>query len=363
MDLPKPVHGMSNINLAILNYFKAHSYSPKLINTAPSKFASYFNSRLWGFVKFFHSIFCFFKLIFFCFSRKQKVLYRPINGGFGQIYDLAYITLGRIFNKKLYIHHHSFNYINDESPLFKILNIIAGNKAIHIVLGSRMKMKLADLYSIDVNNIKVISNLSFFNGDSNEKPNFLTNEPVVIGHLANLCIDKGVDVFIDVCKRLDELLFPYKAVIAGPFADEAAKALIETNCSKNVNITYLGPLYGQSKAQFYSQLDCFIFPSKYKNEAEPLVLFEAAEYGNLLIGTQRGCMIDVIKSLSGYALIENEALTNAIVGTIHQSKQMDEFGLEAKNKRLVNFKEEHSKAFNSLFLLMEDMKNNELSNS
>jgi glycosyltransferase involved in cell wall biosynthesis len=62
---------------------------------------------------------------------------------------------------------------------------------------------------------------------------------------------------------------------------------------------YLSSVYGENKKNYFSNLDVFIFPSIYKNEAEPLVIYEAAQYGSIIIGSEIGCMKEVIKSLNG----------------------------------------------------------------
>ena len=115
-------------------------------------------------------------------------------------------------------------------------------------------------------------------------------------------------------------------------------------------------MYNDQKVEFYKNIDCFVFPSKYKNEAEPLVLFEAAESATLLIGSQRGCMKDVINSLDGFSFPENDDLSNNIVKAITATIDKNGFGLEAKKTRLDKFTNEHHKATAVLQLLMDEMK-------
>lgn len=359
LDLPAPIHGMSSINLAIANYSKSQGLSPRIINTVPSYSAKYFGTKYWGGVKLFHTLFCYIYFLYASTLNVGKVVYRPINGGSGQVYDLVYILICRIFLNKIYVHHHSFNYLNQRSGLFSVLNKLMGSKSKHVVLGQKMADDLAKLYGIDKNNIIVLSNLAFFNA-SNEY--CVENKgPIKLGHLANLCVDKGVDVFVDVCEKLNELNVKFEAIIAGPFADQQSELLVLEAVKNHKNIQYIGSVYHDQKLEFYKNIDCFIFPSKYKNEAEPLVLFEAAESATLLVGSQRGCMKDVIQSLNGFSFPEDNNLTNNIVQTITDTINNNGFELEAKKLRLAQFKNEHVKATGSLKNLMDDMKQNELS--
>ena len=354
MDLPKPVHGMSNINLAMLDSARKQKLNPKVINTVPSYAAKFFTTKWWGLFKFTHSLYCMFSLFLKLLVTKNKIVYRPINGGSGQIYDLVYLLLCRLFLKKIVIHHHSFNYLNNVSTLFSLLNKIAGNKATHITLGNSMRDKLIELYGININNITVLSNLAFFN--SNDDCNVQVNNPIVIGHLANLCSEKGVDSFIDVCRALKAKELPFAAKIAGPFATLEAEKLVLSAVNEFSELEYLGPLYEKEKVAFYQSLDCFIFPSKYKNEAEPLVLYEAAMWGNLLLGTKRGCMLDVINKLNGFSFNENSELSENLASTIDQQLISHSFSASAKKERIKTFNLEYINALNTLTDIMDEFK-------
>jgi len=358
MDLPKPVHGMSNVNLAVKNEAMNKGLEPLVINSVPSYAAKLFTTKWWGIVKILHTALCFFKLFYLSLSNVKGVFYRPINGGSGQAYDIIYLAIARLFHNKIYIHHHSFNYLNNKSNLFTIVNKVAGKSATHIVLGGRMKNVLSELYNIDESTIYTISNLAYFNNNPVEV--ISENNKIRIGHLANLCAEKGADVFIDVCKELEQKNVDFLAKIAGPFVDNTTKELV-LDAVKNIqSLHYLGPLYSEDKVNFYQCLDCFIFPSKYINEAEPLVLFEAAESSTLLIGSQRGCMKDVIDSLNGFSLPECDELSSHIVNSIVEAIQNNDFDLEVKKGRQQLFKNEHIKATGALTLLMDEMKKNDL---
>ncbi|WP_181901570.1 glycosyltransferase [Thalassotalea euphylliae] len=253
---------------------------------------------------------------------------------------------------KIYIHHHSFNYLNAHSQLFFIVNKIAGKKAKHIVLGQRMATKLSSLYKIEAKNIVVLSNLAFFDKELNQSK---TSESLKLGYLSNLCIEKGLSTFISVCRILNDKNISFTAEIAGPFADNASKKLVQLAVKNFPQLTYLGPLYGANKDKFYSSVDSFIFPTQYKNEAEPLVLYEAASSGTLLIGTQRGCMQAAIEQLQGFSIKESAKLANEIAETIIHAKKDGLFHVEARKSRQLAFKEVRIRAKNKLHALLTEM--------
>jgi len=354
MDLPMPIHGMSSVNLTILNKAFNVGLDPRVINTVPSYAARFFNTRLWLVFKFFHTLYCYGAMFTLSFLNIRGIVYRPINGGVGQVYDLVYMVLCRIFLNKVYIHHHSFNYLNDKSALFYVLNRVAGRSAVHVVLGERMGRLLNQLYDIEHSNIKVVSNLSLFDSKDITKSTE-DRQLVVLGHLANLCIEKGVSVFIEVCYALKAMNIKFEAKIAGPFADESARNAVLVATKNLPEIEYLGPLYGKQKEVFYGTIDCFVFPSIYLNEAEPLVLYEAAQYGVLNIGTQRGCMQDVIRKLQGYSFPEGESLVNNIAASICEAIDIGTLNEVEREGRVEEFKLMQSQAKESLNNLITKM--------
>jgi glycosyltransferase involved in cell wall biosynthesis len=360
MDLPKPVHGMSNVNLAILKRLNSLGLKPSVINTVPSYAARLFNTPLWIVFKIFHTFYCYLSMFLLSFYNIRGVVYRPINGGVGQFYDLIYIVFCRIFFNKIYIHHHSFNYLNDKSLLFGVLNRIAGEKTVHIVLGERMGNLLTQLYGIDSSRIKVVSNLSFFESRNSVSTRH-AGDKLVLGHLANLCLEKGVGVFIDVCRSLQALNVEFSAKIAGPFANDIAREKVMQAIEELPRIKYVGPLYAEQKSAFYDSIDCFIFPSMYKNEAEPLVLYEAALSGGYLVGSRRGCMQEVISRFSGLSIEESGEMSNLISAAIKGEVVTGGFSHKARSERLGCFQQERKKALEALLGCIKDMEYDDLS--
>jgi glycosyltransferase involved in cell wall biosynthesis len=337
-DLPNPVHGMSSINLSILEAFKARGGNAYIINTVPSYASGLYGTWVWGAAKFFHTFLCWIKLLAVLYFSAVSVVYRPINGGAGQIYDLVYLIICRLARKSIYIHHHSFNYLNSKSTLFKLLNAVAGPQARHVVLGGRMASLLADLYGIQNSQITVLSNIAFFDADCCQSlVGSGAKRSLTIGHLANLCEAKGIADFVALCRELSARGVSFNAKLAGPFADSVAENVVRASCVEIDEVEYIGALYGEAKDTFFKSLDVFVFPSRYKNEAEPLVLYEAGQYGVLNIGTRRGCMEDVINKLRGFSIEEGPLMVTIMADTLQQQVDMGAFTSQARSERVKAF--------------------------
>ncbi len=322
-DLPPPIHGMSSINLAFCDVLKkAAQGKVVVINTSPSIPGKYFNTYFWILAKIGMIPMLTVKLIKGFTNSQHSTLYRAINGGAGQVFDIIYLAVARIFGIKIFIHHHSCNSISKKKLLFSLLNKVAGKDAIHIVLGMEMKLGLCNKYQILDSSIRIQSNLAFFDSMPKiSKSTEFSNQVLRIGHLSNLCEEKGLGVFIELCAILESREVEFEAVLAGPFVNKVAEQLYKQS---DCNINYLGPLYGESKQDFYQSIDLFVFPSMYFNEAEPLVLYEAAQYGVFLIGTKRGCMPSVISSFEGQVVCENKEISEVIAEKISKLVYSDE---------------------------------------
>jgi glycosyltransferase involved in cell wall biosynthesis len=363
IDVPPPIHGMSNINKKMYELFVSEGLKPKLIDTSPKYLGRFYNTKLWPIIKIVHSMKVMLLLIIILIKSHDKVVYRAINGGKGQVIDLLYILICALFNCKIYIHHHSFAYLDKKTKLFKIICLILKNKAHHIVLGNKMKICLADLYDIDYSFVYVLSNSVFFKKLDDGCNNKIvahdnTSDMIVLGYLANISIDKGIDVFSLLCTSLRANKINIVALVAGPINDKDARTIVD-DMSKENHAEYLGPIYGHEKYDFYRSLDFFIFPSKYRNEAEPLVLYEAAQVGTLVVGSEAGCMKEIIENINGisHALTKNSIdeyityITNEIISNIYTKKY------EAKKSRIDKFDDFKKSYNNTLYKIIEDLKN------
>ena len=69
---------------------------------------------------------------------------------------------------------------------------------------------------------------------------------------------------------------------------------------------YRGRVLGPDKARFFDDIDVFVFPTRYTNEAEPLVVLEALRAGKPVIATARGCIADDLPMAAGAVFPEHE---------------------------------------------------------
>ena len=77
------------------------------------------------------------------------------------------------------------------------------------------------------------------------------------------------------------------------------------------DVEYLGAVYDAQKERFYSQLDLFVFPTNYANEAEPLVIYEAMRQGVHVIACDRGSIAEMLRNGAGSAFSSERIVESA----------------------------------------------------
>jgi glycosyltransferase involved in cell wall biosynthesis len=242
---------------------------------------------------------------------REVSLYLALSGGLGQFYDWLYLLVCKIFRHRIFIHHHSFAYVNAPSFLNQLFFSIVRHET-HIVLSRGMGSALAGTYKIDASKIRVMSNAAFFSPKPHVARNSLAESaPIRLGFISNITFEKGFVEFFAVLAELRKLGVEYRALIAGPISPAAQETFAEL-LAASVDTNHLGPIYGEAKDRFYQQLDVLLFPTKYANEAEPLVIHEALRNSVHVIACDRGAISELLKNGAGSAFRNDHFIGAAV---------------------------------------------------
>jgi len=147
--------------------------------------------------------------------------------------------------------------------------------------------------------------------------------PLVVGYLCNICEEKGIDDVLSLVERFKEEDVLFK--VAGPVSDELIRKRIMGVVGRFDNIDYIGPVYGDRKELFYKSLDLFVFPTKYANEASPLVLIEAVSKGVPFIAYNRGGIVD-LACYEGCIVVNYYKEMEDVMSTIIQGGRLKKVG-------------------------------------
>ena len=304
--LPPPVHGFSTVCAMMLDLLKARM-PVEVFNRAPSP-----RAKPIGVLQ---QMIRALNYLATCIGKRNTALYLALSGGRGQFIDLLYVLISRLFRRPIYIHHHSYAYINSPSRLNRCFFALV-RKESHIVLSPNMGVSLNRVYGLDPARVRVVSNAAFYRSDDAFSVQANEAAPLQLGFLSNITFEKGIGEFFAVLTGLNRRGIDYRAHIAGPVAPEARRSFEEL-LKSNARVHYAGPVYGENKEHFYRQLDIFLFPTRYANEAEPLVIYEAMQRGVHVIASDRGSIAEMLRDGAGLVL-PRDAPVEAAAGHIER---------------------------------------------
>lgn len=345
---PPPIHGAAIINERLMQALVSRGGDVVKLNLISRNFTNrqprliFLSGKLLATTK---------ALLFFLYlatQRKRKTLYISTAGGLGKLFELPFIIVARASGSRIWIHHHSFNYLDQPHPFEKFFFLLAGSKSTHVVLCDQMEKRLTTFYHINPHRIHTLSNSAFISnkGIPEPTPKIDIN---TIGFLSNISFEKGIREFIDSCRSLERHHIRYKALIAGPFASVKVRDYVHDACKQLHSLSYIGPVYGETKTTFLDNIDIFLFPSH--NEAEPLVIYEANARGVYVLSVGVGCIASMLKNGGGEASKNSTKLTPSLIKTIaYLRKNRHIIPIQSSNA-ILTMKKKHTSAKESLNLL------------
>lgn len=227
---------------------------------------------------------------------RPVAIYFPVNTRWALIWDAALCTIARMRKYRVILHHHSYSYLDRESLPFRMFKKTIPSGSVHLALCDPM----ADLLKEKVRNGRAIVIPNVPSNDALDSPPKVQHTPFTLGFIGNITISKGIDLAIETYEMLQELSVPVRLVVAGPLEGAEERTLIARAQSKNGDsVKYIGPVYGADKDSFFADIDALLFPTKYRVEAQPLVIEEAMRAAVPVLCTARGCIRSMVADEAG----------------------------------------------------------------
>lgn len=223
-------------------------------------------------------------------AREIGIVYLAASGGWGRIHDLAFAAAARLRRLPLVVHHHSFSGLERRSRLLAA-TVALGPGQTHIALCPAMARRLARLYPA-ISRIETVSNAAFLPAPLAALPRLGPLQ--TLGFLSNITAEKGIAGFFTLVQALREAGFAGEALVAGPIADPRLTRWVAARAAAIGGVSILGPLDAPARTRFYGRIDLLVFPSRYRHEAEPLVVLEAQRAGVPVAASARGCLIGML---------------------------------------------------------------------
>ncbi|NMC57043.1 MAG: glycosyltransferase family 4 protein, partial [Eubacteriaceae bacterium] len=267
-----------------------------------------------------------------------------IGAGVSKVYAQAtmrFNTIGSAGNKYCSIYKNS--------NIYRYLYRFAFSNEYIITLSSKL------LYDINIFNAKKTFVIN--NGIKDYSLNYtnLKNENFIILYLSHLQISKGIKDYvfsisclIKNCKLNNQKI---KGYIIGDEIDITKKYLNEFIKSNKIEhfITYLGPKYNQEKNEYLKKASVLVYPTL--NDAFPLVLIEAMQFGIPVIATREGAIPEIVDDgVTGFLvdkhspdqiaeklkiLLDDDVLRNNM-GKSARKKYLEKYTIEVFEKNLID---------------------------
>lgn len=237
-----------------------------------------------------------------------------------------------------------------ESVSLAVLAVICDfrSKSLHIVACEKMAQDLKRLYPV-VTEVRIISGiaaLDLWDGVVRHRDQIRS-----IGFLSNISIEKGILEFLEVAAWADQAKLPIRFLLAGPYQDGDVRSLVEERVAALSNVNWIGAVYGRDKQAFFDSIDIFLFPTKYANESEGLVIHEAMSRGVPVIAYSRGCIEQIVSEQVGLRLAPAEDYVAGAVDKINEwrlNPQAFQLASQASLSRFNEAKLLHTKKMDAL---------------
>lgn len=231
----------------------------------------------------------------FIYYKPQLVYISLSPTGIPFIKDSIIVLLAKLFRVKILVHLHGKGIGNNKKFIYKKLYRIVFNKIFCICLSKKLT---SEVERFNLKKIYILNNgiESIEFQKNNNSPSELSTIRILF--LSNLIKEKGIFTFLNTCAKLKSLSIKFEATIIGkPFDVTDIDIDNFTKEHQLVNsLFYLGSRYGAEKFEIIKRSHVLIFPTSYKNEAFPLVLLEALQFGLVPITTDEGGITDIIEN-------------------------------------------------------------------
>lgn len=259
-------------------------------------------------------------------DRGHTTVYLVPDGGFGVVFSVAYARIAASRYPRLVIHHRSYNHLRVRSRLMSLLMKTAPGKTIHIFLDPAMEQGYKALYS-DAAESMFVPNAATCDITPKEcEPQSTRTAPISIGFLSNLVEDKGFDVVADAFPKLAERIgTESRFLVAGrPVGERNEKRLEALKQRLGDQLIYFGEVSGRQKMEFFQRCDVFVFPTRFSQEAQPNVLYEAMAAGAAIVSTKWAgvpwVLTDTISRMIEADAGGNDALVEAVEDLIRSGE-------------------------------------------
>ena len=220
-------------------------------------------------------------------------MYMSVNSGRAMAMNVILALVARLRGYRVVMHHHTYFYIRKWNWRVRWLDRFAGRSGLHVVLCKHQMKELRDKYGLRAPMRVVPSTVMLAEQEDLTAGRLPVSGPrslpTMLGHISNLSLEKGLEDVVATFEKLRSENHDVRLILAGKPNEPKAASLLDECLKKHGELVdYRGPVYGEDKHRFFGDIDVMVFPSR--NEAQPVVISEAYQYGVPVIAIGLSCV-------------------------------------------------------------------------
>jgi glycosyltransferase involved in cell wall biosynthesis len=289
--LPPPFHGAANVTRTVCDRMLAAGADVSIVDTS----ASAARSRIrYTFRRIAVHIRCL-RVIGRNRRRPDRWLYVGGAGGLGLWYQAVVIAAAVAMKYRIAFHHHSYAYLTRRSLAMRLICGVGCARLEHVVLCEGMRARLVTLYpmakrTFTCSNSAWLGNLA---GEPIRQDH--GREWIELGHVSSLSRAKGLEELLETLRRLRSSGYPARMHLVGhPASLEDQRTLKSAETEFGEALVAHGRLDRGGVERCLRLLDAFLFPSRTRDEAEPLAVLEALRAGVPVLAFDVGCLASLL---------------------------------------------------------------------
>lgn len=251
---------------------------------------------------------------------RADAVYIAVKADHGMWLTAVTAGLARLARTEIFLHHHSYTYIRKRRIRMVALARAAGPNAQHIVLSQSMSDDIQAIMP-EVRRTLIIGNAVLVDQTLLKMPLKSDADCLVLGHLSNLYLEKGIAEVIDLAIALHTGGTPIRLIVGGPLVEPGVDRHLDRAADQlGERFEYRGPLVGESKHAFFEEVTHFLFPSNYAHESVPLVLYEAMAAGAVCVSTRRGSIPEQMAGGPGILADSKDTFVNDVLPELREAR-------------------------------------------
>jgi glycosyltransferase involved in cell wall biosynthesis len=315
VDLPPPAQGISIVSSWVVQFLKDQPLKLEVVNTLTSQGRLYALNRLSMFLVSFVKVLS---------APPNSTIYIALSHGQALYLQMVIIFLAKLKKLRVLAHHHTYLPITQpRKPINLICHTFIKNKVEHIFLSDKMQEQYFRVWSPS-KKLWVVTNhqVAFKRTNGNVKTRKFPGRNMT--YSGRMSSEKGFWDAAAVSRKILSHNKHMSVTFLGPIMElPISKEILNLKDEFGDRFEHIS-IYDEDvlQSKLYAS-SYFLFPSRYINEASPLVVLEAQALGNICITSDIGSLSHDV--LSPGCAVKIDSWNSSVIDTVamFRNKNLD----------------------------------------